>query len=135
MQEKGDIKRRRDLSINGPIIKGTHASNSSRLVRGGVRPVVRDMPHVSYGPYGAGPSPGAGRRPCSISEVLPRHTGIGRTVFEGTKVEEFRANILGVVENVIGTQRNLILARLEGGPIGFTRRHRRSDRPGKARST
>jgi hypothetical protein len=55
-----------------------------------------------------------------ISEVRPGMVGIGRTVFEGTKVEEFTAQILGVVENVIGTQRNLILARLEGGPLAST---------------
>ena len=46
--------------------------------------------------------------------------GIGRTVFDGTHVEEFRANILGVLENAIGTRRNLILARLEGGPLANT---------------
>ena len=46
--------------------------------------------------------------------------GIGRTVFDGTQVEEFKAHILGVLENVIGTQRNLILARLEGGPLANT---------------
>ena len=46
--------------------------------------------------------------------------GIGRTVFEGTQVEEFKVNILGVIENVIGTHRNLILARLEGGPLANT---------------
>src|SRR4051794_35963246 len=55
-----------------------------------------------------------------ISEIRPGMVGIGRTVFEGTKVQEFRAQILGVVENVIGTQRNLILARLEGGPLAET---------------
>ena len=55
-----------------------------------------------------------------VSEIRPGMVGIGRTVFEGTKVEEFRANILGVVENVIGTQRNLILAKLEGGPLAET---------------
>src|SRR5713226_935195 len=55
-----------------------------------------------------------------ISEVRPGMVGIGRTVFEGTRVEEFRAQILGVVENVIGTQRNLILAKLEGGPLATT---------------
>src|SRR5438132_10111468 len=37
-----------------------------------------------------------------ISEVRPGMVGIGRTVFNGTRVEEFRANILGVIENVIG---------------------------------
>jgi hypothetical protein len=46
--------------------------------------------------------------------------GIGRTVFDGTRVEEFKANILGVLENVIGTHRNLILARLEGSPLERT---------------
>jgi hypothetical protein len=47
-----------------------------------------------------------------VSEIRPGMVGIGRTVFEGTRVEEFRANILGVIENVIGPRRNLILARL-----------------------
>src|SRR6476469_9815689 len=56
----------------------------------------------------------------SVSEVRPGMVGIGRTVFDGTHVEEFKAHILGVLENVIGTQRNLILARLEGGPLANT---------------
>src|ERR1700720_3091990 len=55
-----------------------------------------------------------------ISEIRPGMVGIGRTVFNGTQVEEFKANILGVIENVIGPQRNLILARLEGGPLADT---------------
>jgi hypothetical protein len=55
-----------------------------------------------------------------ISEIRPGMVGIGRTVFAGTQVEEFRAHVLGVIENVIGTQRNLILARLEGGPLATT---------------
>src|ERR1700755_261575 len=56
----------------------------------------------------------------SISEIRPGMIGVGRTVFDGTRVEEFKVNVLGVVENVIGTQRNLILARLEGGPLANT---------------
>src|SRR5690242_14841477 len=55
-----------------------------------------------------------------ISEIRPGMVGIGRTVFSGTQVQEFKAHILGVIENVIGTQRNLILARLEGGPLAET---------------
>src|SRR5262245_3005733 len=55
-----------------------------------------------------------------ISEIRPGMVGIGRTVFTGTRVEEFKAHILGVVENVIGPQRNLILAKLEGGPLADT---------------
>src|SRR4026209_626045 len=55
-----------------------------------------------------------------VSEVRPAMVGTGHTVFDGTHVEEFKAHILGVLENVIGTQRNLILARLEGGPLANT---------------
>jgi len=55
-----------------------------------------------------------------LDEIRPGMVGVGRTVFEGTRVEEFKVNILGVLENVIGTRRNLILARLEGGPLANT---------------
>ena len=55
-----------------------------------------------------------------VDEVRPGMVGIGRTVFEGTRVEEFKVHVLGVLENVIGTHRNLILARLEGGPLANT---------------
>jgi len=56
----------------------------------------------------------------SVGEVRPGMVGVGRTVFDGTHVEEFKANIIGVLENVIGTHRNLILAKLEGGPLANT---------------
>ena len=46
--------------------------------------------------------------------------GIGRTVFEGDRLDEFKVHILGVLRNVIGPRRNLILARLEGGPLANT---------------
>src|SRR5262245_66118622 len=55
-----------------------------------------------------------------IDDIRPGMVGIGRTVFDGTRVEEFKANILGVLENVIGTHRNLILAKLEGSPLERT---------------
>src|ERR1044072_8761844 len=55
-----------------------------------------------------------------VDEIRPGMLGIGRTVFEGTRVEEFKVHILGVLENVIGTRRNLILAKLEGGPLANT---------------
>src|SRR6266851_3197822 len=64
-------------------------------------------------PYGATTQMG-------VNEIRPGMVGIGRTVFDGTHVEEFKVNILGVLENVIGTHRNLILARLEGGPLAQT---------------
>jgi hypothetical protein len=56
----------------------------------------------------------------SVAEIRPGMVGVGRTVFDGTRVEEFKVNILGVLENVIGPRRSLILARLEGGPLANT---------------
>ena len=55
-----------------------------------------------------------------VTEVRPGMTGIGRTVFQGDTLEEFQAHIIGVLRNVIGPARNLILARLEGGPLATT---------------
>src|SRR5436190_23889841 len=55
-----------------------------------------------------------------IDQVKPGMVAIGYTVFEGVKVEQFKANILGVLRNVIGPKRDLILARLEGGPLAQT---------------
>ena len=55
-----------------------------------------------------------------VSEVKAGMVGTGRTVFTGTAVEEFKAHILGVLENAMGPSRNLILARLEGGPLAET---------------
>ena len=46
--------------------------------------------------------------------------GIGRTVFEGDRLDEFKVHIIGVLRNSIGPRRNLILARLEGGPLANT---------------
>src|SRR3979490_3257148 len=56
----------------------------------------------------------------AVSDIRPGMIGIGHTVFEGTRVVEFKANILGVLDNVIGTRRSLILAKLEGGPLANT---------------
>jgi len=55
--------------------------------------------------------------PMPVSELRTGMTGVGRTVFGGTKVEEFKVQVLGVIENVMAPQRNLILARLDGGPL------------------
>jgi len=55
-----------------------------------------------------------------VDELKAGMVGIGRTVFEGDRLDEFKVHILGVLRNVIGTRRNLILARLEGGPLANT---------------
>src|SRR5580765_7452495 len=55
-----------------------------------------------------------------IDSVKPGMVGVGRTVFAGDAIEEFRATILGTLRNVIGPGRNLIIAKLEGGPLAST---------------
>src|SRR3954453_7617887 len=55
-----------------------------------------------------------------LGEIKTGMVGIGRTVFEGAELQEFKAHILGVLHNVQGPHRDLILARLEGGPLAKT---------------
>jgi hypothetical protein len=55
-----------------------------------------------------------------IEEVKPGMVGIGRTVFEGAALQDFTVHILGVLKNVQAPKRDLILARLEGGPLAET---------------
>jgi hypothetical protein len=55
-----------------------------------------------------------------IDEIKPGMTGVGITVFEGTQRTEFKVHIIGVLQNMMGPRRNLILARLEGGPLADT---------------
>lgn len=55
-----------------------------------------------------------------VEEIKPGMVGIGRTVFEGAELQDFKVHILGVLKNVQAPQRNLILARLEGGPLAQT---------------
>ncbi len=51
-----------------------------------------------------------------IDEVKPGMKGHGLTVFSGTKIEKFDVEIISVLYN-IGPRSDLILARIEGGPI------------------
>jgi SpoIVB peptidase S55 len=55
-----------------------------------------------------------------IDEVRPGMVATGYTVWQGDKIEEFDAHIIGVLRNVIGPRRDLILAKLEGGPLAQT---------------
>jgi SpoIVB peptidase S55 len=55
-----------------------------------------------------------------VQDVKPGMEGEGRTVFEGTRIESFKVHILGVLDDVMGPSRSLILARLEGGPLATT---------------
>ncbi|RPJ83016.1 MAG: hypothetical protein EHM13_08185, partial [Acidobacteria bacterium] len=55
-----------------------------------------------------------------IEEVRAGMVGVGHTVFQGTKVEEFKVHVVGVLRNASGPKRDLIIARLEGGPLAET---------------
>lgn len=55
-----------------------------------------------------------------IDEIKPGMVGTGQTVFQGAELTAFKAHIIGVLKNVQGPQRSLILAKLEGGPLADT---------------
>lgn len=55
-----------------------------------------------------------------IGEIRSGLKGVGRTVFEGDKVEEFQVEILGVLKNALAPKHDVILARLSGGPLEKT---------------
>jgi len=54
-----------------------------------------------------------------FKDVTAGMRGTGRTVFSGSTIEEFSVEIIGSMENIL-PKKNLILARLEGGPLRDT---------------
>lgn len=54
-----------------------------------------------------------------LDQLRPGLKGVGRTVFEGSRIEEFQVEILGVLDNISPSQ-NLIIGRLTGGPLANT---------------
>jgi hypothetical protein len=54
-----------------------------------------------------------------LRDIRAGQHAIGKTVFQGDKIEEFQVEILGVLENV-GPRQSIILARLSGGPLQET---------------
>jgi hypothetical protein len=55
-----------------------------------------------------------------LSDLQPGLKGVGRTIFEGDRIDEFQVEILGVLKNALAPKRDLILARLTGGPLATT---------------
>jgi SpoIVB peptidase S55 len=55
----------------------------------------------------------------SINDLRPGMKGYGKTVFQGTKIEQFDVEILGVLKNIAPKQ-DMILSRLSGGPLEHT---------------
>jgi len=54
-----------------------------------------------------------------LAEIRPGLKGVGRSVFEGSKIEEFQVDVLGVLKN-ISPRQSVILARLSGGQVERT---------------
>ena len=55
----------------------------------------------------------------SINDIRPGMKGYGKTVFQGTKIEQFDVEVLGVLKNIAPKQ-DMILTRLAGGPLEHT---------------
>jgi hypothetical protein len=54
-----------------------------------------------------------------LKDIRAGQHGIGRTVFSGSRIEEFDVEILGVLENM-SPKESIILGRLKGGPLEHT---------------
>ncbi|HEX5228314.1 MAG TPA: SpoIVB peptidase S55 domain-containing protein [Bryobacteraceae bacterium] len=54
-----------------------------------------------------------------LRDIRAGQHAIGKTVFQGNKIEDFQVDILGVLENV-GPRQSIILAKLSGGPLAET---------------
>src|SRR5437899_12200375 len=55
----------------------------------------------------------------SVDEVRAGMKGFGKTVFQGTKIEQFDVELLGVLKNFAPKQ-DMILARRSGVPLART---------------
>ena len=55
-----------------------------------------------------------------VADVRPGMVGVGRTVFKGAVIDEFTVRIIGTLKSVVAPQRDLVLAKLEGGPLADT---------------
>ncbi len=92
---------------------GTERSATRRAGRG-LRPALLCLLAAVF----TGP-PALAQDILPFTEIKPGMTGVGRTVFHGTTIEEFGVEVIGILEN-IAPRRNLILVRLSGGPLETT---------------
>jgi hypothetical protein len=84
-----------------------------------MKKTVRDLFVVFLVLVVAAAARGAGSEILPLSQVKAGMKGIGKSVFEGTRIEEFEAEILGVLRNV-QPGRSVILARLKGRGLEST---------------
>lgn len=55
----------------------------------------------------------------SVSEIEPGMVGVGKTVFQGDKIEEFDVKIIGTLKNFL-PKKDIILAELQGDRLQYT---------------
>ncbi|MGH7869442.1 MAG: SpoIVB peptidase S55 domain-containing protein [Candidatus Dormibacteraceae bacterium] len=55
-----------------------------------------------------------------VNEVRPGMKAVGRTIFQGNKIEEFQVELVGVLKNVLAPKHDVILARLSGSNLAET---------------
>src|SRR3989442_14436595 len=55
-----------------------------------------------------------------LSDVRPGLKGVGRTVFEGERVDEFQVELLDVLKTAVAPNHAVVLARLSRGPLDTT---------------
>lgn len=55
-----------------------------------------------------------------VSQVRPGMKGVGRTIFQGNKIEDFQVELIGVLKNVLGPKQDAILAKLSGPAVAQT---------------
>jgi hypothetical protein len=75
---------------------------------------------LAFGP--ASPELRAQQKPefFPLQQVVPGLKGVGKTIFEGDRIEEFQVEFLGVLKNAMAPNHDIILARLSGGPLEKT---------------
>lgn len=57
-----------------------------------------------------------GKETMDVDEIVPGMKGYGKTVFNGTQIETFQVEVLGVLKNW-DVKSNMILIRMSGGPL------------------
>ncbi|MGH8458646.1 MAG: SpoIVB peptidase S55 domain-containing protein, partial [Nevskiales bacterium] len=55
-----------------------------------------------------------------VEELRPGMRGVAYTVFEGVRPEKMEVEVLGVLKNVIGPRKHVVLVRLHGQKAEFT---------------
>jgi hypothetical protein len=102
------------LMLAVAFVAGPHSSNARESKRGGGSSAGGSPPVGGNPPVGFSPVI------MPLSEVKPGQIGIVHTVFQGTKVEQFECEVIGVMKGGIGMRKDLILVRLRGQKPEFT---------------